>query len=125
MRLEGLNQDNITEYQDRLRHNNVNGMVLYNCDVTELKGVMNMNFGDWELFRAMVESLRDASNEEQAADYNEPISPPVKHFTQEMIPSNRMEQPKATRKVRGKKDKSGSPEPGTSKVGKHLQIYFG
>lgn len=33
---------------------NVNGRVLSQCNLDELKKEMNMNFGDWQLFRAMV-----------------------------------------------------------------------
>lgn len=33
---------------------NVNGRVLSQCHLDELKKEMNMNFGDWQLFRAMV-----------------------------------------------------------------------
>lgn len=35
---------------------NVNGRVLSQCNIDELKKEMNMNFGDWQLFRAMVRS---------------------------------------------------------------------
>lgn len=33
---------------------NVNGRVLSQCNLDELKKEMNMNFGDWHLFRSMV-----------------------------------------------------------------------
>ncbi|KAJ8290612.1 hypothetical protein GJAV_G00015260 [Gymnothorax javanicus] len=33
---------------------NVNGRVLSQCDLLELKKEMDMNFGDWQLFKAMV-----------------------------------------------------------------------
>lgn len=33
---------------------NINGRVLAQCNVDELKKEMNMNFGDWHLFRSMV-----------------------------------------------------------------------
>lgn len=33
---------------------NVNGRVLSHCNIDELKKEMNMNFGDWQLFRATV-----------------------------------------------------------------------
>lgn len=33
---------------------NVNGRVLSQCNIDELKKEMNMNFGDWQLFRATV-----------------------------------------------------------------------
>lgn len=33
---------------------NINGRVLSQCNLDELKKEMEMNFGDWQLFRAMV-----------------------------------------------------------------------
>ena len=118
IRLEGLDENNIPEYQERLRQNNVNGMVLYNCEIAELKGVMHMTFGDWELFRAMIESLREDSHEESYP--SESMSPLIKNFTQDMHSAGRLEQPKDTKKGRGKTDRSRSPEPGTSKVGRFV-----
>ena len=32
----------------------MNGRVLSQCNLDELKNEMNMNFGDWQLFRALV-----------------------------------------------------------------------
>uniref|UniRef100_A0A3Q1HNA3 KAP NTPase domain-containing protein n=1 Tax=Anabas testudineus TaxID=64144 RepID=A0A3Q1HNA3_ANATE len=37
---------------------NVNGRVLSQCNIDELKKEMNMNFGDWQLFRATVLDMR-------------------------------------------------------------------
>lgn len=33
---------------------NINGRVLAQCNIEELKKEMNMNFGDWHLFRSAV-----------------------------------------------------------------------
>lgn len=33
---------------------NINGRVLAQCNIEELKKEMNMNFGDWHLFRSTV-----------------------------------------------------------------------
>lgn len=33
---------------------NINGRVLTQCSLDELKKEMQMNFGDWQLFRGMV-----------------------------------------------------------------------
>lgn len=33
---------------------NINGRVLSQCNLDELKKEMEMNFGDWQLFRGMV-----------------------------------------------------------------------
>jgi hypothetical protein len=36
---------------------NVNGRVLTQCNIDELKNEMKMNFGDWQLFRGTVSTL--------------------------------------------------------------------
>uniref|UniRef100_A0A4W5PSM7 Kinase D interacting substrate 220 n=1 Tax=Hucho hucho TaxID=62062 RepID=A0A4W5PSM7_9TELE len=42
---------------------NVNGRVLSQCNLEELKKEMNMNFGDWQLFRAMVMEQRHGESQ--------------------------------------------------------------
>uniref|UniRef100_A0A6Q2Y9N0 KAP NTPase domain-containing protein n=1 Tax=Esox lucius TaxID=8010 RepID=A0A6Q2Y9N0_ESOLU len=42
---------------------NVNGRVLSQCNLEELKKEMNMNFGDWQLFRGMVMEQRHRENQ--------------------------------------------------------------
>ncbi|TRY55853.1 hypothetical protein DNTS_035050 [Danionella cerebrum] len=42
---------------------NVNGRVLSHCNLDELKKEMNMNFGDWHLFRTMVLEQRHAEDQ--------------------------------------------------------------
>uniref|UniRef100_A0A8C9R238 Kinase D-interacting substrate 220b n=1 Tax=Scleropages formosus TaxID=113540 RepID=A0A8C9R238_SCLFO len=42
---------------------NVNGRVLSQCNLDELKKEMSMNFGDWQLFRGMVMELRHTENQ--------------------------------------------------------------
>ncbi|XP_054258040.1 kinase D-interacting substrate of 220 kDa B isoform X3 [Macrosteles quadrilineatus] len=39
--------------------NNINGKVLLHCDLDELKPVVQMGFGDWEMFRIIIVSLRE------------------------------------------------------------------
>lgn len=58
-RIEGLNKQMVPEYVERLKLNNVTGLVLHCCNLSELKPVMQMSFGDWELFQGMVQMLRD------------------------------------------------------------------
>ena len=58
-RLEGLNQNKLSQYQASVIENNISGMVLLNCELSELKPVMQMSFGDWELFKALVQTLRE------------------------------------------------------------------
>uniref|UniRef100_A0A8K9XZN9 Kinase D interacting substrate 220 n=1 Tax=Oncorhynchus mykiss TaxID=8022 RepID=A0A8K9XZN9_ONCMY len=42
---------------------NVNGRVLSQCNLEELKKEMNMNFGDWQLFRGMVMEQRHGESQ--------------------------------------------------------------
>lgn len=48
----------ISTYQSVVTSNNINGKVLVTCDMNELAQVMNMTFGDWQLFRAWVLTAR-------------------------------------------------------------------
>ncbi|MEJ1287331.1 kinase D-interacting substrate 220 [Cricetulus griseus] len=61
---------------------NINGRVLAQCNVDELKKEMNMNFGDWHLFRSMVLEMRNVENQVVPEDprfLNENSSAPVPH----------------------------------------------
>lgn len=64
MNLEGIDKHAIPRYQARIAQHHINGQVLIQCDLDELKSVLEMSFGDWQLFRAMVMHLREqaASN---------------------------------------------------------------
>lgn len=42
-----------------LRENAINGRVLMYCDLNELKSVLQLNFGNWEIFKLLIQSLRD------------------------------------------------------------------
>nr|XP_057927637.1 kinase D-interacting substrate of 220 kDa B isoform X2 [Doryrhamphus excisus] len=56
--IEGIDQSMLAAYTATIRKANVNGRVLSQCNVDELKKEMNMNFGDWQLFRATVLDMR-------------------------------------------------------------------
>ena len=47
---------------------NVNGRVLSQCNLDELKKEMEMNFGDWQLFRGMVRPVTCPSHLTQSHD---------------------------------------------------------
>jgi len=47
--------------------NNISGRVLSHCQLDELKNVLNMNFGDWELFKILLLSLRE---DEMTGDFH-------------------------------------------------------
>lgn len=54
-----LNKKKIDIYVASIEDNNINGQVLLTCDLKELKETLNMSFGDWELFRVLILTLRD------------------------------------------------------------------
>ncbi|XP_061165393.1 kinase D-interacting substrate of 220 kDa-like isoform X1 [Saccostrea echinata] len=56
--IKGLNPQQVQAYQNRIVDNNICGMVLSTCDVEELKGVLEMKFGDWQLFKSVLIGLR-------------------------------------------------------------------
>ncbi|TNN31931.1 Kinase D-interacting substrate [Liparis tanakae] len=56
--IDGIDQSVAAQYGATIRKANVNGRVLSQCDIDELKREMSMNFGDWQLFRATVLDLR-------------------------------------------------------------------
>lgn len=45
--------------RESLLQHNVCGMVLAHCNLNELKSVLNLNFGDWELFKMLVLNLKE------------------------------------------------------------------
>uniref|UniRef100_A0A8C5U0X4 Kinase D interacting substrate 220 n=1 Tax=Malurus cyaneus samueli TaxID=2593467 RepID=A0A8C5U0X4_9PASS len=47
---------------------NINGRVLAQCNIDELKKEMNMNFGDWHLFRSMILEMRNSENQAAQED---------------------------------------------------------
>ena len=83
-RLDGMHKEKIPIYMQEIRKHNINGFVLKNCELPELKNVLNMNFGDWELFRALVNTLRER---DEACELDPPSTDdPVPHvkFTQNL-----------------------------------------
>ncbi|XP_051832039.1 kinase D-interacting substrate of 220 kDa isoform X3 [Antechinus flavipes] len=61
--IEGLDQSMIPQYCATIKKANINGRVLAQCNIEELKKEMNMHFGDWHLFRSMVLDMRNAENQ--------------------------------------------------------------
>ncbi|XP_025602086.2 kinase D-interacting substrate of 220 kDa B isoform X3 [Athalia rosae] len=59
-KIEDLSTIQVSRYKNVIRDNNINGRVLLHCDLQELKKVLQMAFGDWELFRMVIVSLREA-----------------------------------------------------------------
>ncbi|KAM6992774.1 kinase D-interacting substrate of 220 kDa B isoform 3-T3 [Tautogolabrus adspersus] len=56
--IDGIDQSMMGHYSATIRKANVNGRVLSQCNIDELKKEMSMNFGDWQLFRATVLDMR-------------------------------------------------------------------
>jgi ankyrin repeat-rich membrane spanning protein len=52
---------NAEVFRNIIRENGINGNVLKCCDLQDLKRVLNMNFGDWEMFKMAVGILRQNS----------------------------------------------------------------
>ncbi|XP_008591734.1 PREDICTED: kinase D-interacting substrate of 220 kDa isoform X1 [Galeopterus variegatus] len=61
--IEGLDQSMLPQYCATIKKANINGRVLAQCNIDELKKEMNMNFGDWHLFRSTVLEMRNAENQ--------------------------------------------------------------
>nr|XP_060643917.1 kinase D-interacting substrate of 220 kDa isoform X6 [Anolis sagrei ordinatus] len=61
--IEGLDQTMLTQYSATIKKANINGRVLAQCNIDELKREMNMNFGDWHLFRSAVLEMRNAETQ--------------------------------------------------------------
>uniref|UniRef100_A0A8C7IN27 Kinase D-interacting substrate 220b n=1 Tax=Oncorhynchus kisutch TaxID=8019 RepID=A0A8C7IN27_ONCKI len=55
--IEGIDQSMLVQYTATIKKANVNGRVLTQCNIDELKNEMKMNFGDWQLFRGTVSTL--------------------------------------------------------------------
>lgn len=78
-KIEDLNPAALKQYMDLIKQNNINGRVLLHCDLDELKKVLtklnkklyihytvwyffqllHMSFGDWEMFKVVIVSLRE------------------------------------------------------------------
>ncbi|XP_012582826.1 PREDICTED: kinase D-interacting substrate of 220 kDa [Condylura cristata] len=80
--IEGLDQGMLPQYCATIKKANINGRVLAQCNIDELKKEMNMNFGDWHLFRSTVLEMRSAENQVAPEDprlLNENSSGPAPH----------------------------------------------
>ncbi|KAJ9575075.1 hypothetical protein L9F63_007736, partial [Diploptera punctata] len=58
-KISDMSTSYLPAYTTVIRDNNINGRVLLHCNLDELKKVLQMNFGDWELFRMLIVSLRE------------------------------------------------------------------
>eukprot|EP00063_Salmo_salar_P090838 XP_014065673.1 PREDICTED: kinase D-interacting substrate of 220 kDa-like isoform X2 [Salmo salar] len=61
--IDGMDPSMLAQYTATIKKANVNGRVLSQCNLEELKKEMNMNFGDWQLFRGMVMEQRHGESQ--------------------------------------------------------------
>ncbi|KPP65067.1 hypothetical protein Z043_116538 [Scleropages formosus] len=61
--IDGVDPSLLARYSATIKKANANGRVLSQCNLDELKKEMNMNFGDWHLFKSMVMELRSLENQ--------------------------------------------------------------
>lgn len=59
-KLEGISKERLPQYQKSILDNNINGLVLFSCDLQELKAVLGMTFGDWEIFKMQIVQMRNS-----------------------------------------------------------------
>ncbi|CAK9304562.1 unnamed protein product [Gordionus sp. m RMFG-2023] len=52
----------LKNYQNIVKKNNINGFVLLTCDKHELQKILPMNFGDWHIFMGFILYLRYLAN---------------------------------------------------------------
>jgi len=57
--IQHINAGMLDTYCATILSNNITGRVLFNCELDELKNVLNMNFGDWELLKMTLNALRE------------------------------------------------------------------
>jgi len=57
--VEGINSSMADTYCASIVANNISGKVLLYCQTNELRNVINMNFGDWELFKLVLNAMRE------------------------------------------------------------------
>lgn len=65
-KIKGINPLQVNTYKTRMMDNNIGGLVLSTCDIDELREVLAMKFGDWQLFKSVLIGLRqkEIENEE-------------------------------------------------------------
>ncbi|XP_043929183.1 kinase D-interacting substrate of 220 kDa isoform X2 [Protopterus annectens] len=73
--IEGLDQSMLSQYLATVKKANINGYVLAQCNTDELKKEMNMNFGDWQLFKTMVLEMRSLDSQIPQEDPRTAVEP--------------------------------------------------
>ncbi|XP_033246456.1 kinase D-interacting substrate of 220 kDa isoform X2 [Drosophila miranda] len=86
----------MTKLAPVLRDNAINGRVLKHCDMPDLKSVLGLSFGHWELFRLLITTLRECERQPRkqnralpqvAAVEAPPVTVPmIKDVTDALVP---------------------------------------
>ncbi|KAM7375916.1 hypothetical protein PAMP_005677 [Pampus punctatissimus] len=72
--MDGIDPNMLPHYSSTIKKANINGRVLSQCNLDELKKEMEMNFGDWQLFRGMVMEQRHAESQALLQDESRAVS---------------------------------------------------
>ena len=56
--IAGLSSPGRASCKEAIIKENINGSVLHHCDINELKEVLKINFGDWEILRQVILGMR-------------------------------------------------------------------
>ncbi|CAL8296033.1 unnamed protein product [Arctogadus glacialis] len=87
--MEGIEPNMVPLYSATIKKANVNGRVLSQCNLDELKKEMEMNFGDWQLFRGMVMELRHTESQAVLQDESRAASEQGSSVLQVDLPAPR------------------------------------
>ncbi|KAM6968925.1 kinase D-interacting substrate of 220 kDa B-like isoform 2-T3 [Tautogolabrus adspersus] len=72
--IDGIDTSMLPQYISTIKKANINGRVLSQCNVDELKKEMEMNFGDWQLFRGTLMEQRHAESQALLQDESRAVS---------------------------------------------------
>ncbi|XP_026155675.1 kinase D-interacting substrate of 220 kDa B isoform X3 [Mastacembelus armatus] len=72
--IDGLDPSMLPQYTSTIKKANINGRVLSQCNLDDLKKEMEMNFGDWQLFRGMVMEQRHVESQALVQDQSRAAS---------------------------------------------------
>ncbi|XP_034531507.1 kinase D-interacting substrate of 220 kDa B [Notolabrus celidotus] len=71
---DGIDPSMVPQYNSTIKKANINGRVLSQCNIDELKKEMEMNFGDWQLFRGMLMEQRHTESQALLQDESRAVS---------------------------------------------------
>ncbi|XP_021938085.1 kinase D-interacting substrate of 220 kDa isoform X3 [Zootermopsis nevadensis] len=118
-KVDDMSSSFLPSYTSVIHENNINGRVLLHCDLDELKKVLQMNFGDWELFRMLVVSLREqelavVTHQEELGSKNVRFADPSRQVTLQ-APERKGINPKTSGQLEKEKSSSRGDARSTNK----------